>query len=515
MSSMKKIGRRDFLKLIATLPTGLALSNLISFLDTSANNSSSPHIIVIVLDTLTARNMSLYGYSRKTTPNIERFASRSNVYHSHYSAGTYTTPGTASLLTGTYPWTHRAINLQGIIARDKYKRNLFHLLESHYNRIAYTQNHIANYLLSQLIEDFDRYLPIHSFSKLGLFAFDSDQRDHLNKFRAFNNFLFTSSEGGTPGALISGLLNKYRKEISFQKVIMSDLQSYNLDLIFDIDDVFSGLSSEVLELKMPSFCYFHLYPPHEPYVPKKKFRNLFNDGWRPISKPVHPLFSVDRKIPSHSKNTLIGERLKYDQFIATVDAAFGKFLDTIEEAGILENSYIMLTSDHGESFERGYWKHSGPFVYEPGIHIPLIISTPGQTVRRDFYSVTNSVDLLPTLLNNSNFEIPAWAEGKLLPGFGGEPDNSRLTFSMDAKEASAFGDLSPITIAMYQGDYKIIYYKGYGEKDSPYNEGLFELYNIKIDPEELQDLNIDEPVVAKKMQELLLEAYNKANQPLS
>jgi arylsulfatase A-like enzyme len=175
---------------------------------------------------------------------------------------------------------------------------------------------------------------------------------------------------------------------------------------------------------------------------------------------------------------------------------------------------MILTSDHGESFERGYWEHLGPFVYDPGIHIPLLISAPGQTTRRDFHSVTNSVDLIPTILNISSLEIPDWCEGEILPGMGGVTSNERPTFSMDAKKASAFGDLSPITIAMHQGDYKIIYYKGYEEKDSPYNKGLFELYNLRDDPEELHNLINTEQAIAQQMQEQLLEAYHTANQPL-
>ena len=508
---MKNLARRDFLKLMASIPSVIAFSKLSAFLEASTQNSASPHIIVIVLDALSAHNMSLYGYPRKTTPNIERFASRANVYHSHHSAGTYTTPGTASLLTGTYPWTHRAINIKGAIAHDKYKRNLFHLLKSHYNRIAFTQNHFVSYLLSQFNEDIEKYLPVKSFSRLGLLAYDEMQKDHLYKFRAYNGFLNVATTDDTPGALLLGLFNKFRKEISFQKVIEDDLQFYNLDLIFDINDVFSGIASEAIDLKLPSFCYFHLYPPHDPYMPQRKFRNLFNDQWKPDPKPTHPLLE-DGMYPSYSESALNEKRQKYDQFIATTDAAFGIFLDEIEKSGLLENSYVILTSDHGESFERGYWAHAGPFAYEPGIRVPLIISTPSQTVRNDFHSVTNSVDLLPTLLNISGLEIPTWSEGKPLPGFGGEPDNSRFTFSMDAKGASAFGDLSPITIAMYQDDYKIIYYKGYGKENSPYKEGLFELYNLKEDPEELHDLTNTEPVIAKKMQELLLEAYNKANQ---
>ena len=285
---MKKVERRDFLKLMAVIPSGMVLSNLISRLENSS--SSSPNIIIVVLDALTARNMSLYGYPRKTTPNIERFASRSNVYHAHYSAGTYTTPGTASLLTGTYPWTHRAINIKGLVARDRYKRNIFHLLGPHYNRVAFTQNRLANYILAQFNEDIEQHLPRESFSKLELNPTDVEDSDHLARFRALDDFLLRLNS--TAGSLVLGTLNKMRKLNSFEKIITDDFQYSMRELIFDIKDVFSELSSKVADLEKPSFCYFHLFPPHAPYLPTKEFNSLFmRDNWKPDAKPKHALKS--------------------------------------------------------------------------------------------------------------------------------------------------------------------------------------------------------------------------------
>jgi arylsulfatase A-like enzyme len=487
----------------------MALSKLSSLLETSPSNSQSPHIIVIVLDALTAHNMSLYGYPRETTPKISHFASRANVYHSHYSAGTYTTPGVASLLTGTYPWTHRAINFAGLVARNRYERNIFRLLESRYNRVGFTQNFFANYLLSQFGDSIDEHLPLKSFSEVELYLTDVEHRNHLSRFRAFDDFLLRDAP--SPGSLLLGILNKYRRENNYQKHMRDYSQVSINSLVFDINRVFTGLASHLIMQEFPSFSYFHLLPPHNPYKPKRKFQNLYKDGWKPTAKPKHPLGAQS----STSQPTLNQFRLDYDRFIATIDSAFGRFLNEIEEAGLLEKSYVILTSDHGESFERGYWGHGGPFVYEPCIHIPLIISAPGQTTRHDFHSVTNSVDLLPTLLNISGVEIPDWCEGESLPGYGGTTDNTRITFSMDSKSSAAFGDLAKITIAMYQGDYKTIYYKGYGEEDSPYRKGLFELYNLKEDPEELHNLVNQETVIAKQLQGLLLEAYDKFKQPLT
>ncbi len=111
---MHRISRRDFLKTSAALvasATFAGASRILSSADSQA--VTKPNILVFVFDAMSAQNLSLYGYGRRTTPNLEKFAERASVYHRHYSAGNFTTSGTASMLTGLYPWTHRAINYRG------------------------------------------------------------------------------------------------------------------------------------------------------------------------------------------------------------------------------------------------------------------------------------------------------------------------------------------------------------------------------------------------------------------
>jgi membrane-anchored protein YejM (alkaline phosphatase superfamily) len=139
---MKQISRRDFINLALAYSGGMLLSGLKSRMRPIVANIEGvrPNIIILVLDAMTARNLSLYGYGRRTTPNFERFADRANVYHAHYSAGNFTSPGTASILTGTYPWTHRAINMSSSVTPSLSDRNIFTLLGNKYYRLAYSQN---------------------------------------------------------------------------------------------------------------------------------------------------------------------------------------------------------------------------------------------------------------------------------------------------------------------------------------------------------------------------------------
>ncbi len=80
------------------------------------------------------------------------------VYHNHYSGGNFTTPGTASLLTGTLPWSHCTFFLNDTVRPSYAQQSIFHLLES-YHRIAYTHNPIADTLLQQFMGAIDQHIP--------------------------------------------------------------------------------------------------------------------------------------------------------------------------------------------------------------------------------------------------------------------------------------------------------------------------------------------------------------------
>ena len=143
------INRRDMLKLAGLLPLGLAAPRWTRSL---AGPGDQKNVIVLVFDALSAYNLSLHGYQRETTPNLRRLAKRAIVYHNHFAASNFTSSGTASLLTGTLPWTNRAIEDNGRVAKAVLSHNIFDLFEGYYrtafshncrNRLAYSGVKIA------------------------------------------------------------------------------------------------------------------------------------------------------------------------------------------------------------------------------------------------------------------------------------------------------------------------------------------------------------------------------------
>lgn len=503
---MRRTSRRDFLKVLAATPAAYALSRLLPKpgLRAAAQASGKPNVIVLLFDALSASNLSLYGYHRKTTPNLERFAERANDYRAHYATANFTVPGTASLLTGLYPWTHRGINLSGLVRRSLVHDNIFETFGAEYDRLAFGQNIMAENLLNQFRAEINDWLPSSAFSLLSMVPSEEFARDPNTAYQALDHFLFDFVDA--PGSLMFGLGQRavFERLKRFKKDFPRGLpQPHEYPLVYRLQDVFNGLMDTIDRLQEPHFSYLHIFSPHEPYTARRDFIGIFNDGWTSIQKPESP-FSEGESFHSMEQN-----RVWYDEYVANVDYEFGRFLDHLEQKGALGNTWLVVTSDHGEMFERGLKGHVNSLLYEPLVRVPLLISAPGQTAGKSIEIPTSAVDVMPTLLAATGHAVPPWVEGTLLPELGGEASPDRPVYMIEAKSSSAFGKLTQATFAMRKGPYKTTLYRGYdafGGKDS------FELYDVVKDPEEMQDLYSTQPDLAGTLRAELLKKFEEIAQ---
>jgi arylsulfatase A-like enzyme len=271
--------------------------------------------------------------------------------------------------------------------------------------------------------------------------------------------------------------------------------------LFLLDDVVDGSIDLLRNAPAPTLTYFHFLPPHEPYKPTREFFETFMDGWNPPEKPLHEL--SEKKT---SLDRLQRQRRYYDEFIASWDHEAARLFHFLKESGLTENSYVIVTADHGEMFERGDLGHVTKLLYDPVIHVPLIISRPGQTAREDVHTITSSVDLLPTIAHLTGNPIPEWAEGKILPNLGGDIDEGRSIFSMDAKMNSSFGLLTNYSMSLTRDHHRLISY--HYPKD---NYVKYEFFDLDADPEEIKDLFASLPTLAIQMQDELKQKIEEVN----
>ncbi|MBK7218135.1 MAG: sulfatase-like hydrolase/transferase [Candidatus Promineofilum sp.] len=267
---------------------------------------------------------------------------------------------------------------------------------------------------------------------------------------------------------------------------------------------YDWLAEQTAAAANPFAYYVHLLPPHGPYKTRHEFIDIFDDGWTP---PTKELSLWSEGVPQERLNY---QRRTYDEFIAYVDAEFARLFDMLESNGTLDNTYLILTSDHGELFERGIAGHSTNSLNDPILNIPLFIWKPGQTQRVDVFERTSAVDIVPTLLHLAG-QPARPCRGASCPPWAATPPPPTAPSSPSRPRPTQVCPVEPGHLAFYQGPYKLISYRGY--EQLPSAEALYQLFNLDNDPEEMEDLYTIERGVADTMTAQLQQRLEEANQP--
>lgn len=503
-----RLSKRGFLKLASLLPLSVLAKSAGAPVPRAKNDPDKPNILILVFDTLSARHCSLYGYRRQTTSSLEEFAETATVFHAHHASGNFTSPGTASILTGTYPWSHRAFHLSSTPQKEFTSKNIFSAFrEQGYTCLGFSHNLLVNILIHQFRDQIDvighsRDVAIADQRLSGLIV----PEDFDIAARAERSLL--TPQGEPPNSLFLYLpfwrlwTNEKKKvKAEWANLFPRGLPSAQNTTFFLLEDTMEWVVRKLEALPQPFLAYLHFMPPHSPYTPRKEFIGLFDDGWTPNPKPPHHFSRGDRE------EELVRRRRFYDEYIAYTDAEFGHLIRDLRSKGLLDNTWTVFTSDHGEMFERGIQGHITPTLFEPVIHIPLLIAQPGQQTRQDVYSPTNSVDLLPTLLHAMGQPKPDWCEGEVLP-LSNEAGESRSVFSVEAKNNSRIGPLAKATVAMMKGSHKLIYYLGYSDYD-----GVVESFDLAADPEERNDLSKTGGSIESDLFDELLGKLTEVDEP--
>jgi arylsulfatase A-like enzyme len=198
-------------------------------------------------------------------------------------------------------------------------------------------------------------------------------------------------------------------------------------------------------------------------------------------------------------------RARYDEFIRYCDNEFENFIKKLANSNKLQNTVIILSSDHGESFEHNYGMHGGPHLYEQVTSIPLIIKEPDRADGRIINDLTEQIDIPPTVLDLANIPAPQWMEGRsLVPLMQGKRLPLRPVFSMNFEKNPSLGhEITRGTVAVWEDDYKLIHFLE--EKESL-------LFNLKQYPDELNNLFNREPEISQRLLTLLQKNIKEANE---
>jgi arylsulfatase A-like enzyme len=260
----------------------------------------------------------------------------------------------------------------------------------------------------------------------------------------------------------------------------------------------------------PFFLWLHLYPPHEPYLASKSFRGTFVKGTVFDALGSQRPY-LNRFYPEASQPAVDMLRGRYDEHLLEIDHKFGGFLEALRERGLLDSSMIMVTSDHGEMFEKGYQGHGGPLLYNPLVHVPLIVRMPNGHPGRRVTTSAEHVDIAPTILDLLGFEIPRHMHGESLAGAmtgenrngggngnGGGGSGAKPKFSVATVCRTAGGYSRGRSMSVVSNGHKLIL-------NLP--SGACELYDRVGDPEESTNIAAREPDIARELKGMILERF--------
>jgi arylsulfatase A-like enzyme len=229
----------------------------------------------------------------------------------------------------------------------------------------------------------------------------------------------------------------------------------------------------------PFFLYLHTSEPHEPYAPSND-----PDTWSEIS---HRMDDRAVDLPEGAISELVA--LYYAE-ITQNDTAFGELRDSLEAAGVWDDTLVIFTSDHGEEFgDHGGFRH-GKTVFDEQVKIPLIIKTPAPQEIRRVSEVVQQLDIYPTILDLLGLPTDSSLPGRSL--LQGPADlDSRPAFS----HLDLDGNRSESVIV---GQWKLI-------RKWQEDRWRAQLFSRSKDPSESKDRIRDEPATAARLAELLQE----------
>ena len=357
-------------------PAALALA-LAAALCACSHAHKGPNVLLISIDSLRADHLSSYGYARKTTPSIDRIASEGMLFEQHMSSSSWTLPGHASLFTSLPDSIHGAFETNRRIPEA------LHTLAERFHDAGYkTQGFFAGPYLHPSFgfgQGFDSYIDCASYA---------DEIDN----RPLEDWLGKKE-----------VERKSHEDITNPRVYAA-WQKW-----------LAGRGEGAF------FTFVHLWDVHFDYIPPAPFDKQFDPDYS--GQVTGKDFFVDPKInagmPERDKQHIIA---LYDGEIAWTDSFIAKMRADLEQAGLLENTVIVITSDHGEElFDHGGKGHRLT-LFDEVLHIPLVVRYPASLPRNvRIAAETASIDVGPTLLELAGLPAATDVFGTSLVHFARDP----------------------------------------------------------------------------------------------
>lgn len=421
-----------------------------------ADQAAPPNVLFLICDDLNC-DLACYGHAQVKSPNIDRLAKRGVRFDRAYCQYPLCGPSRASFMTGLYP-DQTLVHRNAIYVRE-------HLPNVNTMSQMFRD---AGYTAARIGKIYHYNVPKHVGTSghddpwSWNFTINPQGRDVHDEDQIFS--LVPGSFGGT---------------LSWLAAEGTDEEQTDGIAATETDRVLRRFADQ----KTPFFLAVGLYRPHTPYVAPKKYFDLYPADQISVPKvpdgylqtlPAPARTSITRKQQMNLADDLARQAIQaYYASITFADAQLGRILDSLEAAGLADNTIIVFTSDHGYHMgEHGHYQKTT--LFENATRVPLIIAGPGVTATdQTARTFAEMVDFYPTLAELAGLKIPRFVSGiSLLPA---------LRDAQAVVRESAYSQYSngySLRTARYR-------YTEWGTD----GEAGTELYDQEADPEEMQNLS--------------------------
>jgi len=420
-----------------------------------------PNIVFILIDTLRADRLGLYGHKEGLSPAIDSVGAEGVTFDSTVAQSPWTQPSIASLFCSRYPAVHKVLSLKLAQAMRWGRAQKMAVFTDSFTTLAET-------------------LRDNGYETAGFIA----------------NFLMSSYYGFAQGF-------DFYADMPYRNQQVGDVSGNVLN-----KEAITWLRRR--KTRKPFFLYMHYMDVHGPYYSRPQFHEpLFAQvekmpAKRKLSdkqKRALGYLTTKQAAPIITRYNKLADYLEfwsafYDAGVREQDQHIAEFITDLKDMDLWDDSYVVITADHGEELqEHGYWSH-GYSLYHTELHVPLIMHRPGVLpAGKRIKETVRLIDIMPTLLDQLDMPAASGMQGRSLKDViaGTPPAKPVPAFSEGVKDG-------PKKKSLYLGDWKLIVTPG---------EKTHELYNIADDPMEQKNVYARYPVRARELAGLLQEQMER------
>jgi arylsulfatase A-like enzyme len=404
-----------------------------------AAQENAPNVLLLVLDTVRALSLSAYGYGRPTSPALDSLAARGVRFDRAVATAPWTLPTHASLFTGRF--AHELSANWSVPLDDKFPTLAERLTSAGYVTAGFAAN------LRYCSYEFGVSRGFGYYRDYDVSTSEMLRTSSLSL--AIAMWLIKKAGGySAPGRLWADRMN---------------------------ERILAWIDNDARDPKRPFFAFVNYYDAHGPYEPPAPYDTLYS-GKEPPTRD-----SGSRDFTQAEIDGLVDS---YDASITYLDRQLGALFAALSRRGLLDNTIVIVTSDHGEEFnEHGQMNH-GNTLYFPSLHVPLIMAGPRVALGA---SVAQPVTLR---------DVPATILDLVRVGNGGEnalPGQSLAALWLRQNDSlgtpphgsAVFGEVDyarnlPSSIPVSQGAMKSVVVEGHHLIQAA--DGSEEMYDVRVDP---------------------------------